>query len=141
MSSNEKSVSIDKSNEDISLTKKAKDAFSLIGNYLLCPHCVLFLIFFFKCFIFFCIELLVTRTQSDTDSQILFFDQFALMLFHGLLLDKTFVVICFIYEYSLPTVILTIFLSKVVNSIFLIFLVCCFFSYEKKLSVQFFNSS
>lgn len=44
-----------------------------------------------------CIELLVTRTQSNTDSQILFFDQFALMLFRGLLLDKTFVVICFIY--------------------------------------------
>lgn len=42
------------------------------------------------------IELLVTRTQSDTDSQIMFFDQFALMLFHGHSLDKTFMVL-FVY--------------------------------------------
>lgn len=48
--------------------------------------------------LFFVIELLVTRTQSDTDSQILFFDQFAIMLFHSLPFDKTFMVI-FIYYY------------------------------------------
>lgn len=35
MVSSEESVSIDKSNEDISLTKKAKDAFSLIGIFYL----------------------------------------------------------------------------------------------------------
>lgn len=34
-SSNEESVLIDKSSEDISLTKKAKDAYSLIGDLLL----------------------------------------------------------------------------------------------------------
>lgn len=65
LSSDEESISIDKSNDDILLTKKAKEAYSLI-------------------------ELLVTRTQADTDSQILFFDQFSLMLFRGLPLDKTF---------------------------------------------------
>ncbi|VVC29458.1 Hypothetical protein CINCED_3A008880 [Cinara cedri] len=66
VSSDQESIPIDKSNEDnIVLSKKAKEAYSLI-------------------------ELLVTRTQSDTDSQILFFDQFALMLFHGLSFDNTF---------------------------------------------------
>lgn len=34
LSSDEESISIDKSNDDILLTKKAKEAYSLIGNLL-----------------------------------------------------------------------------------------------------------
>lgn len=35
VSSDEYSLSIDKSSEDISLTKKAKDAYSLIGRFII----------------------------------------------------------------------------------------------------------
>lgn len=35
VSSDEESVSIDKSSEDIELTKKAKDAYSLFGNLII----------------------------------------------------------------------------------------------------------
>jgi len=34
LTSDEESISIDKSNDDILLTKKAKEAYSLIGNLL-----------------------------------------------------------------------------------------------------------
>jgi len=45
--SNNKSVSIDKSSEDILLTKKAKDAYSLIGDLLLTLICILLFIIIF----------------------------------------------------------------------------------------------
>ncbi|XP_050428973.1 Fanconi anemia group D2 protein isoform X2 [Adelges cooleyi] len=61
----EASETISNSEEDIPLTPKAKEAYSLI-------------------------ELLLTRTKADTDFQILFFDQFAHMLFQCPYLDKTF---------------------------------------------------
>ncbi|XP_050532705.1 Fanconi anemia group D2 protein isoform X2 [Daktulosphaira vitifoliae] len=65
VSSDEASQSISTSEEIIPLSQKAREAYSLI-------------------------ELLVTRTQANTDSQILFFDQFAIMLFQSPYLDKTF---------------------------------------------------
>lgn len=78
-------------------------------------------------YLFSFIELLVTKTQSNIDSQILFFDQFALMLFHGFLLDKTFVVI----------ILLIIIVLNQLNNLLLYiwYLVCCIFGYEKKLSI------